>query len=211
MAASRRRVLVAGLVAALPLAVACQAVLNLDKYQKVDGGQDAGPDELLTSEAAGQDVTLPDVYSAPIDWAITPMPNPPFDAGRSADAQFNTLNAYDLVDGAVSDPIFKRVWSPDAAPLGSFDAAKAYCESLTIGGKKGRLPTRIELVSLIDFVKDSTLPTVFDGGKTRRMWTSSLVRPFAGTIQYWIVDFDGRTVRASDANTDYAALCTQAQ
>ena len=104
MAASRRaRLLVAGLVAALPLAAACQTLIGLDKYERVDGGQDAGADELLTSEAGGPDVTLPDVFSAPITWASTRMPNPRFDSGAS-DAQFNTLDAYDLVGDTVSRP-----------------------------------------------------------------------------------------------------------
>jgi len=210
MAASRR--LLVGLAAVLPLAAACQLVLGLDRYEKVDGGQDAGPDELLTSEAGGQDVTAPDVFSAPIQWAATRMPNPRFNVGAS-DANFNFLDAYVVLDGAVSDPIFNRIWSPGASAAGTFEAATAYCEAQTIAGKKGRLPTRIELVSLLDFTTSagpSALPGVFDGGQIPRMWTSSPVRPYNGnSVQYWVVDFDGKQVVPSEFGKKYAALCTQ--
>jgi hypothetical protein len=66
------------------------------------------------------------------------------------------------------------------------------------------VPTRIQLVSLIDFTQPAGNPTVdgltFPGVPTQRLWTSSMVPSAADAgAQYWFVDFGtGLTVTASE-------------
>ena len=213
MAASRRtQAWIATVVVTLPIVAACQLVLNLDKYEKVEGGSDAAVDAADDGLGGGEDVMLPDAFSARIDWAATPMPNPPFDAGTPDGTIFNTLNGYTPVpEGGVFDPISVRYWATGVSSATTYEAAEAYCKATLINGKVGRLPSRVELVSLIDFTKGArALPTVFvfDGGSPGGMWTSSPVRPFQGAIQYWVVDFGNGGVFPSKTTT-YGAVCTQ--
>jgi len=217
MAASRH--LLVGLFAALPLAAACQLVLNLDQYQKVDGGDDASPDGLVGSDAgSGQDGALPDAFYKPAAWATERMPNPAFDSGT--DANFNTVSYQVLKDDggtpvAVHDATKSgpnRTWLTTSSAATTEQAAEAYCAARTELGKTWRLPTRIELVALIDFTPASPnfIDTSLFNLSQVTLWTSSVYRPYdpdAGLL-YWTVDFKAGAVAPSIGSTQsYGALC----
>ncbi len=133
------------------------------------------------------------------------MPNP-------ASVGLPNPSAYtDLGDGTVRDNVTSLVWQKaidQTAQKLSWDDAKSYCTSLTLAGKSWRLPTRIELLSLVDFTRVgpaidvSAFPGV-PGGAYH--WTSSpwVVSQIATKPQdSWIVNFyEGLTSNAG-ARTD---------
>ncbi len=111
------------------------------------------------------------------------MPNPP-SAGLPNPAVY-VVNA----DGTITDDVSGLVW--DATVKGTTFAqpdADAYCASKGAGW---RLPTRIELVSLVDYTVGSPGPTinaVFVGTPIGAFWTSTL---YAGDLgDAWAVGFD---------------------
>ena len=182
-----RRVLV--FVAMVPMIAACQFVLGLNDYKPGDadagGGLDASNDALV----------LPETFAAKVSWAQWRMPNPVFDSGVDAKYNFGTLQSGTVDGGTVffdrylaSDGGTGLVWFvPKEATAATEAAAEAHC------GTNGRLPSRIELVTLLDFT--ATGPRVMAGGSQPAFgpyWTSSPDRPYRADsgVLYWTVTFD---------------------
>jgi hypothetical protein len=79
--------------------------------------------------------------------------------------------------------------------------AAAYCAANRIGGfSNWRLPTVIELVSIVDFsVSDPSInSTAFPSTPSNYFWTSS---PFVGSVgRDWVIRFiNGTTIDSDDA------------
>jgi hypothetical protein len=132
-------------------------------------------------------------------WAHWPMPNP--DAAIAPDASTLLPHAmtYDAgIDGGaaiVYDAVTKLSWARTAAAnVSSIDQATSACAAAaaTLGGA-WRVPTRIELVSLIDFTQPSGQPTIdpvaFPDTPAAPYWTSSAVPGDGGPSGYWSVSF----------------------
>lgn len=89
--------------------------------------------------------------------------------------------AYETEGGVVRDLVTGLEWERDADP-GSFDwwGARAHCAALAFDGGGWRLPSRVELVSLLEFSRIT--PTIdvdaFPTATSEFYWTSSPV-PFA--------------------------------
>jgi hypothetical protein len=122
-------------------------------------------------------------------WAMWKMPNP-----ASANLP-NPASYTDLGDGTVRDNVTCLNWQRDV-PQGTYAWAEAgeYCGSLPLAGSEWRLPTRIELVSLVDFTKGDPLPTIdttaFPDTPAEVFWSSSLVADTSsGTTYAWYVYF----------------------
>jgi hypothetical protein len=124
----------------------------------------------------------PDASIAPD--SSTPLPNPmSYDAG---------------VDGSVLDTVTGLTWEVGSEAASDSTSAWTYCQTLGM-----RLPTRIELVSLVDFTVMPPMPTInraaFPGTQAMPYWTSSVVWADAGpdaAAQYWSVSFyDGRVTQ----------------
>jgi Protein of unknown function (DUF1566) len=84
------------------------------------------------------------------DWAEWPMPSSQADVTAGAP----NLESYtDNGDGTVTDNVTGLMWQQaTAAGTYTWASAVAYCPTLTLGGRTDwRLPTRIELVSIVDF------------------------------------------------------------
>jgi hypothetical protein len=202
--AHRRLVLVTAL--ALPLALACNGLIGLSDFDRVectggrcgDGGAsfDAtlvdGPDGALDAapvDAAGM---------KPVSWAAWRMPN--YDAGT--DATDNPMSYSPTGDAVgVRDDVTSLVWRhpmPAEAASKTFDDAQKLCASLTPGS--WRLPSRIELVTLLDLGQASSKPKIdpvfqspAPGTSLSKYWTFSEVRSLPGVAtdgrSYWVVDF----------------------
>src|SRR5450432_992014 len=112
------------------------------------------------------------------------MPNPA-GAGLPHPASYT-----DNGDGTVTDDVTGLVWQgvvDDARDVQ--DDAEAACEGRGAGW---RLPTRLELVSLVDYTIASPGPTInpiFKNTPSSTFWASSLYAGDAGDA--WSVGFDG--------------------
>lgn len=201
LASSRRRVFagLAGLIV-VPLAIAaCNGIIGLDDYQRVectglvcdggarfdvmvpDGGRDSAPDAPIVTGTGAK----------PVSWAAWKMPN--YDAGGVTE---NPMSYTPTADNAgLSDNVTSLVWRqpmpPQAGDQKTFEEARQLCDSIQDG--PWRLPSRIELVTLLDLGQPGArIAPVFTGTSPDVYWTSSEVRPFVGpNREYWVVDFSG--------------------
>ncbi len=194
-------------------AAACNTLIGLDGFDKdpcAQGCSDAGLDADVeipdaTSDGPPTDAPPPPIPipdgAAAVSWAQWPMPEPG-DAGSKSFSY--KLNA----DTSVTDNRTGLVWLPATtmafkAGVAGFDSARAFCDSLGDGGTKWRVPTRIELVTLIDYARSN--PSVdpgFAGGVTFSgwYWSSSVVRPVTSQYRFWSVNFS--TGQVSDVQDD---------
>lgn len=213
-------------------AAACDALLGLGQYQSVACvGSDCPPDAAADTRAdvdidqdAGSmsDDAPPDTSpmpppDAPYDgpslhelWAHWPMPNPDASVGGDSSAPLPNPMSYEAGapgTSTVRDAVTHLVWETtgSAAPM-SFDDAATHCAGIGM-----RLPTRIELVSIIDFTQQPTIDSAtFPGTSPSRYWTESVVAHDAGApdaaIPYWTIDFSDGLVH-DDPTTQAYVRC----
>ncbi len=141
-------------------------------------------------------------------WTAWPMPNP---VGTGLP---NTANyTVDSAKGLVTDNVTKLMWQQNI-DAGSYTSgtAKAYCADLVYGGYSDwRLPTRIELVSLIDSTKSDPLPTIdtmtFPNTPRDYFWASSTLAGNASTG--WYVNFDDGSTSFRDGMLPSRVRCVR--
>jgi hypothetical protein len=175
---------------AVPLAVlglfACSNIIGLDDYEKVvctglvcDGGTDARRD-VQTEDAPS---TLDASGTSPVQWPRFKIPNYPQDGGPTENRASYSGDA-----GSIQDNVSKLVWrEPVETGLYTFEEARAKCASITAGGR-WRLPSRIELVTLLDLRRTPAIDPMFASTESIPYWTSSEVRPYTERRR-WIVSF----------------------
>ena len=127
---------------------------------------DASPDVAPSDEGAAF------VPRAPVQpWATWPMPNSPL-PGLPNPQSYDTR-----IPGVVVDQVTGLMWQRSASNrLEPFTGAERECERLSLGGYDDwRLPSRIELVSILDGTR--TQPSInvgaFPGTPSHWFWTSS--------------------------------------
>ena len=114
------------------------------------------------------------------DWADWPMPNDQVDVTAGAP---NLENYADNRDGTVTDNVTGLMWQ-QTVPTGTYTWAQAvaYCPTVTLAGHSDwRLPSRIELVSIVDLGVTSgpmISSTYFPSTPAATFWSSS---PVAGS------------------------------
>jgi hypothetical protein len=131
------------------------------------------------------------------------MPNPP-KAGLPNPASYT-----DNGDGTVTDDVTGLVWQNAVSQPGSVNSdAAAACAARGAGW---RLPTRLELVSLVDFTIAAPGPTInamFANTPSAVFWTSS---PYYGNVgDAWTVGFDGGYSDYSVLNNPDLVRCVRA-
>ena len=199
------RLAIALVLGCAPAATGCNGVLGIEAPEDtsvLDGGrardgdepQPADRDAASDHERDAGDADLPEVeldagggvVVEPSDprFPTWPMPNPPSTgAGR---AQSYTASP----DGFVTDEVTRLEWQQSVDDrASSWKDAAAYCEALDLGGGGFRLPTRIELLSLLDFTAAS--PTIdgaaFPDTPADYYWSAS---SFVGDRSIaWLVSF----------------------
>lgn len=216
MAPSRRRLLLAFAGSLLvPAAVACNGIIGLSDYKRVecnggevcDGG--GGPDVLVDGSPDGD---RPDVVgvdasgTSPVSWAHFKMPNYLQVGGPTENIQ-----SYSPTDGGFLDNVSKLVWQEPIVDKGekTWDEAQKICAGITQGGK-WRLPSRIELVTLLDLTKSPTIDTAsFLSTEGTAYWTTSEVRPIVkgAVIKHWTVEFGTGGLGMKDENLKAAVRC----
>ena len=196
-------------------AVACNALVGLDAFEKNDCAHcaDAGSDADAGASDAPSDAPPPPIPipdgAAAVSWAQWPMPSP--EAGPHLFSY--AVNA----DGSVTDRRTGLVWLVSSTlsfppTIAGFDMARAFCSSLGDAGIKWRLPTRIELVTLIDYSKVPALDPVFAAGLTNKggwYWSASVVRPVTIDYRFWGVNFTTGDVSDMVPSEPRTALCVK--
>jgi len=134
--------------------------------------------------------SAPDVC-ADAEWAQWPMPNGPAAVASGAP---NAMGYTDNGDGTVTDKITGLMWQQTSSGPSTWAQAVAHCPTVTVGGHNDwRLPTRIELLSLVDYsVTVGTTSminvTFFPSIANAYYWTST-VQASAPSSQACIVNF----------------------
>jgi hypothetical protein len=132
-------------------------------------------------------------------WATWPMPSPP-SAGLPNPQSYTavTVGGDDMVQDNVTGLLWQRDGSTNPLDF-EWQGAEAYCESLVFGGYcDWRLPSRIELVSLIDYtqMRPTIDTTAFPNTQTLGYWSASGTGMGAGQT-YWTIKFGDASTNAS--------------
>lgn len=226
-----KRVLFFALVAIAPTAIACNAILGIDDFRRVQcetdpcEPPDSGPDRVQPDNFVpdARPDAPPDAPPGvgPVSWAQFKMPNYKISVSDAAPTPlFYEIDS----NNDIIDKVTGRVWKRGVIEKDAVDGfglpgddlteeeAEAKCKNIPFGGP-WRLPKRIELVTLLShggtdpFIDTSN----FSGVPADVVWTSSEVRPFNGS--YWAIDFKtGALVqlRSTGAAPEFAkALCVK--
>lgn len=112
------------------------------------------------------------------EWALWPMPNPP-GTGLPNTASYDTS-----VPGIVKDRVTGLEWQRVVDPNKyTWADAKTYCATLVLKGGCWRLPTYVELVSLVDFTVVTLVKT--DGGTQSWPVIDSTAFPNTPMDSFW--------------------------
>lgn len=144
------------------------------------------------------------------NWAAWPMPNSSLDTTAGApNPQAYTINA----DGTVTDNVTGLMWQRGTQSA-TWAQAPAVCKALALGGYADwRLPTKIELASIVDYsVACSTTTGCIDATAFPSMpgsdsWTST---PAADTPTYaWVVHFANGALITVDQSYSLPFRCVR--
>jgi hypothetical protein len=139
-------------------------------------------------------------------WPSWVMPNP-VDSGLPNPASYSVSET----GNRVVDDVTGLVWQRNVdARLFTWDEAKQYCACLVVDGVSGwQLPSRIELVSLVDWSKTSPSIDVeaFPGTTDENFWTAAPVTINPG-LAYLVFFLNGHTTY-SDETYSYRVRCVQ--
>ncbi len=177
---------------------ACRGVLGIDEDRPLlqDGGGDGGGgDGSPTGDGAngtdgsgtdGANGTDGGVIAVDRRYAVWPLPDP-----------HPLLSDYDLTSNdVVTDKTTGLVWQrQEPTPVSaSISEATTYCDKLDLGGQTDwRLPTRIELLTILDYgnspgvINKTVFPDSPQAGGTIA-WTSSLSLLRATLTDHFVVD-----------------------
>jgi len=120
-------------------------------------------------------------------WAGWPMPNSPADWSSGAP---NLASYTDNGNGTVTDRVTGLIWQQAEVPNSFFlSDGVTYCSTLSLAGHSDwRLPSRIELLSIVDYTLQEPAidSTAFPNTSATTFWSSTP----AGSGYAWAVSFD---------------------
>jgi hypothetical protein len=215
------------LAALIPCAVGCNSILGIKEHSLAAGGKGGasgtggGGVVACTTDGAAGDAEHVDPSDATA-CGFT-MPNPLGMPG-TANAPSYTLNPQ---DGSLTDNVTGLIWEGTVDPGDySQDQASRYC---VVKGGGWRLPTRIELISLLDFSVSNPNPNppsdaapgsppdpstlhpmingMFRNTPAEKFWTSS--HKANDTTVGWAVGFDFGNTRQKTATDTYRVRCVR--
>lgn len=213
MGRSKRRTLLAFVATMATFsAIACNSLVGISDYDRgecsgggvcseVEGGPI--PDAKTDTSSTDAPIIVGDAEgSRPVSWAQFRMPNYPQDGGPS-----DNVHSYGPVTDGFKDNVSNLVWREPMTQTGpkSFSDAKTICALLPGGW---RLPSRIELVTLLDLGRSGTkIDPIFATTEAAEYWTISEVRTVGGvTTDRWTVDFNNGGVGKKNLNGGTAGV-----
>ncbi len=140
------------------------------------------------------------------DWACFPMPNPEADPARPAD--YDTSDA-DVVFDRVTGLLWQKAAPPEQVKA---DVVETACDEVTLSGfSDWRLPTLMELVSLVDHASDAAAGTLktadaFADSGPYDFWSSTLVVESNGR---WLASLSAGYVDAPSAAANARVRCVR--
>jgi hypothetical protein len=220
MRPSRRQVRLSKLAFALTLS-GCNAVLGIDAPQapsregmagdqgfgtRVDGGSETSGNGGQPAHDGGSTTPAIQLPADPHPWAQWPMPNP-------ASSNLGTPSSYSLATpGIVNDDVTGLAWQQAVGvEVRTWQDARDYCANLALAGGGFRMPSRIELLSLIDYTQTTAAldAVAFPSAPAAEFWTAS---PFAGSeSSVWTVNFSFGTgfVFSSEIEQKHLVRCVR--
>jgi hypothetical protein len=121
------------------------------------------------------------------------MPNSASDvAGGAPNAQSYKDNS----DGTVTDNGTGLMWQKSFSTnkIGTWASAAAYCAGLSLASHNDwRLPSRIELVSILDIDQYPTINPIFTSTPPAYFWSSTSVTDQPATWGVWGLSFESGT------------------
>ncbi len=155
------------------------------------------------SGAAGQVTAVCADDAAPNAWASWPLSDPTTEG--EPHSQAFTVEA-DVATDAVTELVWQR-----HSPVETFtwSEARQYCGCLSLAGYDDwQLPSRIELVSIVDYTKQS--PSIdelaFPDTPFEWFWSASAL---AGDERYWYVAFFDGDTHAASPDQEYRVRCVR--
>jgi hypothetical protein len=178
------------------------------------GSADLGPDDMGSSDLGSPDLGAPTdagprcapTPSGDTRWAQYPMPGT---SGHARSYQITGIAGSETVIDCVTGLEWQRAVDP--ASYTQADAV-AYCNGLTLAGYTDwRLPSRIELVTLVDYLVASPGPTIdttaFPGTPGAGFGSASSVA--SSPSDMWSVYFYGGIVSYNAVTYSYRARCVR--
>lgn len=206
------RFLTWGSIVALGWTISCRAILGIDEERPLlDGGagpgggnQGGGGGQVNSGGAnAGGSNNTGGASSSSTEWASWPLT--PDGAPTSN---------YTLTTGTVTDNATGLMWMRTATSIGiDYESAITYCANLTNSGfDDWRLPTRIEIVTLVTFEFDEPFVNndVFFGfTSSDYFWTSSPYRRGGATGKRWTLSLADGSPRNEEEVNKAQPLCVR--
>jgi hypothetical protein len=139
-------------------------------------------------------------------WASWPMPNP--SATGLANQQSYHVDSADLV----TDQVTHLQWQQSVGDESyTWSDASAYCTALALPGGAFRLPTRVELLSLVDYTASNPAidTAAFPDTPGAYFWSSSLF--VTDRTSAWVVNFgpDSGFMSSSELSTKLRVRCVR--
>ena len=158
----------------------------------VSDGQVSSAADTVTVTAVNS-VSLPDTGQT-TGYTVT--------AGEDMDYAINPPSYTDNGDGTITDNVTGLIWQKqDDATTQEWDVANTYCSNNTSGlpGTGWRLPTRMELVSILNYgtYGPASNTTYFPNTQSSYYWSSSTWAGYASIIA-WRVDFNNGYTDTND-------------
>lgn len=191
------------------------ALLFVFGFLWLAGCRETKPEPVGSPQRAGDDkLAAPDATSAQLEdepdaavaaWASWPMPNSP-SAGSPNPQSYDTR-----VAGVVIDRVTGLMWQRNMeASNATFNEARKHCDRLMLAGYDDwRLPSRIELVSLVDLSRSqpSINPAVFPKTPSDWFWTSSVASDSATAA--WYVYFYFGYPKTDEMSNRFGVRCVR--
>ena len=198
---------------------ACEDIIGLDKFHKcgseLDCDASTNDAAVDASDAGASDVlVVPDVASEASSWPRWRIDNTPFEVdGGASDASL--AHFVPSSGNTITDLVAKSlVWKAQLGTASSIEEAAAFCVNI-----KGRLPTRIEVATLLDSTRAASpyIAPAFDAvvmpdgaPPPASLWTSSYHRPVdAPKLHYWFASLQTGDMLQQAPSANTGVLCLQ--